>query len=448
MSDGPAILLADDEPDHRLLLASALLEAMPEARIFEAGQVAEAVEVISSEEFDAVLCEYRFGGSTALHLLRAIRERGLDAAFLLVTNHGSEEVARQAFVEGVADYVTKDEAIRNPAGLARRVRRAVEKHRLTEEHGRAEALLESFLENNPYTILIFDPRGHIVRWNRAPLVAGEAPDDLERLRTNYSPFEDSQLQEAGVLDCLAQAASGQWVEIPPFPWDPARAGLTGPSRIFRGVAFPIGIKGDDAPHLCTMIQDVTAEEVTRRERDEYGAILSSLLDASQAAILFVDLDLKVRFANRFVEEFFGIEPTAFVGRPRNDLAAELAGTTVDPEAFLQRREYLDQNPDVEADDLIEVVRPKPRYLRRHSGPVRGPGNGVLGRIEVYVDETETVERQHLLEEQNRELDVFASRLAHDLKTPLVSLRGFADLLERKQARQLDEQGRLYLDKVR
>lgn len=448
MEENPTILVVDAEPDHRLLLATTLQEELPFARIHEAEGMQDALTVISALDVDVVLCESLLGESTGLDLLEKSRKEGVEAAFLLVTNHGSEEVARQAFVRGAADYVTKDAAFENPADLVRRVRRALEKKRLTEARHRAELLLENFLENNPYAIVICDHRGRVVRWNRTLTQMEGRPRDLVRFRTAYSPLQDPQLMENGVAERLENALSGQWVKIPPFPWDPHKSGFRGPKRILHGVAFPVGSIGEHASHLCLMFRDVTAEETARRERDEYAAVLAGLLNASRAAILFVDPQRNVRFANRYVEEFFGVDPVPFVGGPNAQLAAHLAEMTWDRHAFLQRIEYLYENVGIEADDMVEVWHPRRRYLRRHSGPVHDPAGQVLGRIEVYVDETEELERQHFLEAQNRELDAFASRLAHDLKTPLVSLKGFTDLLNRQHFQQLDTRGRMYLEKVR
>src|SRR3990172_2378266 len=121
MADSPRVLVVDDEPDHRLLLVSAVREAIPEASLEEADGTGAALEAITTRPFDAVLCDFWLERAAGFDLLRAARGAGQDPAFLLVTNHGNEEVARQAFVEGVADYVTKDSAFRNPADLGRRL---------------------------------------------------------------------------------------------------------------------------------------------------------------------------------------------------------------------------------------------------------------------------------------------------------------------------------------
>ncbi len=440
------LLLVDDQADHRLLLRANLEEQDPELGFAEAGSVEEALGHLRDRGADVVLCDFWLGGETGLDLLRRARAEGISAPFLLVTNHGSEELARQSFLEGVADYVTKEVALRNPADLARRIRRTAEKARLAAERHRAEVLLESFLTNNPFAILILDEDGQPIRWNPALERMESHPEDLERLR-RYRPFEDPQLAEAGVRRLLERARGGEWVEIPPFPWDPVRAGLQGPVRILSGVAFPVTVAPGET-YLCVMIQDVTLAETARRERDEYAAVLASLLNASPAAIVFVDVEGRVRFANRWIETFLGVDPKPFVGRPYAELAEALSRSLADPRGILQHPADPEACSLDSWSEAVEVARPERRHLVRTVGPVRGPGGRYLGCIEVFIDETGAIERQRLLEERNRELDAFASRLAHDLKTPLVSLKGFADLLARSAGPGLDERHRMFLERIR
>ncbi len=446
MSKTLCVLLVDDQVDHRLLLSANLQDQDPELRVDEAQGVDEARERLRAGGIDVVLCDFWLGGETGLDLLRRARDEGCPVPFVLVTNHGSEELARQSFMEGVADYTTKEVALRNPADLVRRIRRAADKARLAEERHRAEVLLESFLANNPFAILILDEAGRPVRWNRALERMEAQPGNLKRFQ-EYRPFEDPQLQEAGVIALLERARAGEWVELPPFPWDPARVGLEGPARILSGVAFPATV-GPDESYLCVMIQDVTQAETARRERDEYAAVLASLLNASPAGIVFVDVEGRVRFANRWIETFFGVDPRQFVGRAYAELAREMTVALADPAGLLEHPADPEACAVETWEQTMEVRHPQPRHLMRVVGPVRGPGGRYLGCIEVYIDETGAVERQRLLEESNRELDAFASRLAHDLKTPLVSLKGFADLLTRTAGPDLDERNRMFLERIR
>ncbi len=442
-----AILAVAEDPNHRVLLVSALVEAVPGCRAVEADGAPQALEILRAGRFDAVVCGYHLGPSTGLDLLGDARQAGVDAPFLLVTRSGSEDVARRAFLAGVSDYLTKDVAFQNPEHLGRRLRSAVERHRMARQRQRAEEMLENFLENNPFAILLLDPGGRVTRWNRALERMETRPGTLGAFLSGYLPAEDPQLREVGVTERLARARAGERVDLPAFSWDPRRAGLECAPRFFEGVVFPVGPRGEEPGHLCVMIHDVTSSETAHRERDEYAAVLSGLLDASQTAIFFVDTDLRVRFTNRRVQDFFGVEPSDLLGRPRTEVAARIADTTTHPEEFLERLRNLYPSPDVEDGHPVEVLRPFRRHLRRYSGPIRAADGRSLGRIEVYLDETDTVERQVLLEAENRDLDAFASRLAHELKTPLVSLKGFADLLSRQYSALLDPRGRMYLDRV-
>ena len=53
-----------------------------------------------------------------------------------------------------------------------------------------------------------------------------------------------------------------------------------------------------------------------------------------------------------------------------------------------------------------------------------------------------------LSEVNRELDAFGYTVSHDLRAPLIRMDGFSQALEEQDGAQLDEQGKLYLHRVR
>jgi signal transduction histidine kinase len=63
-------------------------------------------------------------------------------------------------------------------------------------------------------------------------------------------------------------------------------------------------------------------------------------------------------------------------------------------------------------------------------------------------ETRVIERTAALRQANRELEVFSSSVSHDLRAPLRSMAGFAEILHEDYGHLLDEEGRSHLQRIR
>ena len=99
------ILYVDDEPSVGLILADTLTRAGH--RAFGAGNVVEALQVLSRETIDLIISDYRMPGLTGLEFLALLQREGYDIPLIMVTGYASIEHAVSAIKAGAIDYITK-----------------------------------------------------------------------------------------------------------------------------------------------------------------------------------------------------------------------------------------------------------------------------------------------------------------------------------------------------
>ncbi len=106
------VLMVEDNIDHILLAKKILKNQSDEYEIQTAETVKEAMKKVSEGHYDIIVSDYNLGGNTAVDFLKAIREKGKDTPFVVVTSAGSEKIAAALIGEGVSDYVMKDDTYR------------------------------------------------------------------------------------------------------------------------------------------------------------------------------------------------------------------------------------------------------------------------------------------------------------------------------------------------
>ena len=110
MSDPIRIVVADDHPTFRRGLRE-LLDLEPDFLVVaECGDGESALTAIERTRPAVALLDVDMPGKDGFAVVRALRERGLDTAVILLTMHGREDLLREAFALGVKGYVVKDGA--------------------------------------------------------------------------------------------------------------------------------------------------------------------------------------------------------------------------------------------------------------------------------------------------------------------------------------------------
>lgn len=131
LSPAPAcILLVDDDPDDRALIARELRAAFPGVRIVEATDEASLERALDATDIDVVVTDYAMSWTDGLEVFRRVRGRFPFLPVVMFTGSGNEEVAVQGLKEGIDDYVLKGHLVRLPLAIVGAMAQAMQRARL------------------------------------------------------------------------------------------------------------------------------------------------------------------------------------------------------------------------------------------------------------------------------------------------------------------------------
>lgn len=175
MSDGSiGILLVDDDPDMRALLAHFLGGEFAELHVFQVGHPQELQNAFAADGFDLVITDYQIQWTTGLQVLREVKSRWPDCPVIMFTATGSEEIAVEAMKADLDDYILKSRA--HFPRLALAVRAALNKSRQRQALADAEFRYRGLFDGVPVGLYQTTPEGLILDANPALLQMLGYPD--------------------------------------------------------------------------------------------------------------------------------------------------------------------------------------------------------------------------------------------------------------------------------
>ncbi len=101
-------LVVDDLPAVRAGFVDLLRETYPQARIFEAGRMAEAMHILQHEAVDLLLVDLGLPDASGLELIRALAEQRPQARSVVVTIFDDDDHLFPALQAGAFGYLLKD----------------------------------------------------------------------------------------------------------------------------------------------------------------------------------------------------------------------------------------------------------------------------------------------------------------------------------------------------
>ncbi len=141
------ILVVDDEK----VIRDGLKRLLSGYKVLTAENGQEALEVLSCEEVNIILCDLKMPVMGALEVLEAVNGRFPCLPLVVITGHGTVENAVECMRQGAYDFVTKPFSADH---LMLIVKRAVEKEALE----RANRLLQEEQARNLYDLSVEQSR--------------------------------------------------------------------------------------------------------------------------------------------------------------------------------------------------------------------------------------------------------------------------------------------------
>ena len=414
--DNIRILVVEDEPDTASVLKT-LLKLNLGADVVVASDCASAREALPAEKPDIITLDYQLPDGDGLSLLREINSLDDPPPVVMVTGHGDERTAVEAFKRGAAGYVVKDR--RMSTLLVEEVKSAmtlIQLHRAELALRKSEEKYHAIFNNITEGIIESTPDGRCVAVNPA----------LASMLGYASP--EQMMGEVTDIGSQFHVDSGDWPRIlDRLEGNCQVRGYEAMGRRRDGETIWVSISAKavrDADgkilFVDELIEDITerrlADEALRFEREQ----LLSIFDSIGHPVYVTDTDTcEVLFVNRALREILpGGDPVGGVCH----------------KVF----QGLDERCEFCTNDIITANRGEPhrweyynpvvdRHYMLTDRLITWP-DGRDVRLEVALDISDLKKAERDLELRNTELSGYAQTVSHGLKGPLASISTAAGLI--------------------
>lgn len=167
----PKILVIDDEKPIRDALHNILTAEQYQVDIVENGK--KGLEMLNENDYDVVLCDIKMPGMDGLEVMAKANEISPEVPFILISGHGTIEIAVEAVRKGAYDFISKPPDLNR---LLITLRNAVEKNNLVVETKvlrRKVSKTRDIIGETPSIQKIKDTIGKVAPTDARVLITGE-----------------------------------------------------------------------------------------------------------------------------------------------------------------------------------------------------------------------------------------------------------------------------------
>jgi PAS domain S-box-containing protein len=380
-----------------------------EATVEVLHDAASCCELVARDALDLVILEEQVGEADAREVLAALRAEG--PPVIVVTSELDEELAVDVFRRGAADCIaaTRDYAEVLPVVALEQIRRwrTARERGDTERHIRwLEQLHEAIVNEIPAALVVLDAKGHVVTVNpEFSRIWGVSGGEV-----NGRPLERvlplDLLESGGVGEVLSGVAEGRSVA-------PRIARMIDGERGMR--AFDVRAKRLDEGRLLLVLSDLTEVQVLSKQLDDLQRYNENIIQNMNSALLVVDLDGRITFANPTAESILGTDSGGLRGR-----SVWSWFTDAPREGDLIARTLTENMRFRGAETVITRDSGSIVPIGISCAPMSDRDGTRLGAVAIFQDlsEIKQLQRQVLQTEKMASIGQLAAGVAHEINNPM------------------------------